>query len=530
MGNRTVTAAAALALALAFPAAGAPGENCGASGCHAGEKYATAHRAATAADRGRCTACHDAHAPGEKGTLRIAERDLCGKCHKGYVAAHQSYPIEDQRCGRCHAAHAPNSKKRMGVSMHEVVRECDHCHLDAKGPTPFKLKKPDPALCFDCHGDVEKAAKGKGGHPAVTDGTCTSCHSPHGAWQPRLLLKPQGKLCAECHEGVAKKANATPFGHEPVIDGNCTGCHDPHGSGNAKLFKGDGLATCGACHREVRGWLAQRSSHDAVRAGKCLTCHEPHQGKAHLVREGGTGLCLGCHAELQKRLQAAGAVIHPPATKDCLACHRPHSSIEPWLLRKQAAQICLGCHDVGKPELVKAHGGYAVQASDCSGCHDPHAGKKGLLRPELHMPFADKGCTTCHYPPATPPVYPVQKPGGLKNCAECHDFASDLAKLGKAHDPVKNGSCFKCHVPHAATRKHLLNDAPWALCTKCHDPNVGKAGKAHLDARAGRDCTSCHVPHEPSKMREAPKPPPPPPPPPAKKGAPPAKAPAKKTK
>jgi predicted CXXCH cytochrome family protein len=528
MRGGRVIAVVALALSL-IPASAtlAADEGCGAAGCHTDAKFALApHRVSSIADRGRCTACHDSHAPGQKGTVKATYRELCAKCHKNVAATHGKYPVEDQRCSKCHLAHAPSSRKRLGEAVHEVAKDCSNCHQDAKGATPFALLKKDPALCFDCHSDVEKAAKGKGAHAAVSDGTCTSCHSPHASWQHGMLLAPQGKLCAECHSNVAEQLKA-PVAHVPVKEGNCTSCHDPHASPNPKLFKKDGLVTCGTCHREVASWFTEKSLHQAVRAGECLACHVPHAGKPHLLRADGPEPCLACHAALQGRLKAAGAVVHPPVLKDCYACHRPHSSGERALLKRSAPELCLACHDVTSAGIVKTHGGYAIQATDCTGCHDPHAGaKKGLLNPEPHMPFGDKMCDSCHYPPATPPVYPVQKPGGLKNCGDCHDFSA-LTKLAKPHDPVKKGECFKCHVPHAALGKHLLNDSPFVLCTRCHDLAAANAKDGHERVKAGPDCTSCHMAHEPSRIKEAPRPPPSPAAAPAKKGPPAKGAPAK---
>lgn len=500
-----VTAGVSLALGVIAPPsfAQAADEACSAAGCHTDPKYAQAHRT-SAADRGRCTTCHEPHAPGQKGVLKITEKEFCGKCHKKLVAAHRGYPIEDRNCSKCHVSHAPNSKKRLGVAVHEVAKDCASCHQDAKGATPFALQKKDPALCFDCHADVEKSARAKGGHPSVSAGTCTSCHSPHASWQKGMLLAPQGKLCGACHSSIGEKLKAAPVAHAPVKEGDCTSCHDPHGSPNPKLFKRDGLTTCGACHREAAAWFTQRSVHQAIRAGECLACHEPHAGKAHLVRMDGAGPCLACHADLQRRLKAPGAVVHAPVPDDCYGCHRPHSSGEPFLLKRQAPALCLDCHDVVKADIVKKHGGYAIQASDCTSCHDPHASaKKGLLRPEQHMPFTDKMCDSCHYPPASPPVYPVQKPGGLKNCGDCHDFSA-MARMAKAHDPVKKGECFKCHVPHAASGKHLLNDTPFVLCTRCHDINAEKPKEAHAMVNADGNCTRCHKPHEPSSMKPEP--------------------------
>jgi predicted CXXCH cytochrome family protein len=227
---------------------------------------------------------------------------------------------------------------------------------------------------------------------------------------------------------------------------------------------------------------------------------------------------------MKKRLADKGATVHPIVPEDCSSCHVPHASNLPALLKGPPAKLCLDCHDVAKDPIIKTHGGYAFGASDCMGCHVPHlSAKKGLLRPEVHMPFGDKMCESCHYPPQAKAVYPVPKPGGLKNCTDCHDF-SGLEKLAKPHDPVKKGDCWKCHLPHAASLPHLLKGSALAICVPCHDLGAPKTKEAHEFANAGLDCTSCHVAHEPSKIKEAPKPPPPPP---EKKGAPKKGAPAK---
>ena len=67
----SVVAIAALALCVApFPLARAADEGCTAAACHADPKFEFAHRTSIA-QRGKCAACHEPHAPGQKGTLTI---------------------------------------------------------------------------------------------------------------------------------------------------------------------------------------------------------------------------------------------------------------------------------------------------------------------------------------------------------------------------------------------------------------------------------------------------------------------------
>ena len=70
MGSCIAVCALAVGVAFATPVRAAS-EGCSATGCHPDAKYANAHRVASLSQRGKCTACHDSHAPGEKGKVTV---------------------------------------------------------------------------------------------------------------------------------------------------------------------------------------------------------------------------------------------------------------------------------------------------------------------------------------------------------------------------------------------------------------------------------------------------------------------------
>ncbi len=135
------------------------------------------------------------------------------------------------------------------------------------------------------------------------------------------------------------------------------------------------------------------------------------------------------------------------------------------------------------------------------------------------MPFADAMCDSCHVAASGAAVAPKLKDGGLALCGDCHDFGA-MQKRPRAHDPVKQGTCFACHTPHATSRQHLVKANVAELCGECHDSSDAEVAAKHRRVNADADCTSCHPPHEPGAVRtRKSKPPPGASPPARKKGA-----------
>jgi predicted CXXCH cytochrome family protein len=125
----------------------------------------------------------------------------------------------------------------------------------------------------------------------------------------------------------------------------------------------------------------------------------------------------------------------------------------------------------------------------CLQCH----GEKmdGLFKKKnVHFPFAQKECESCHDPKAFSLVAQ-----GSDLCFGCHSDKADEFKKGHTHTPVKNGQCIKCHSPHASDNKYqLINDVP-KLCFSCHkEDRFTKVKFTHFPVEEG-NCLLCHGHH-----------------------------------
>lgn len=111
------------------------------------------------------------------------------------------------------------------------------------------------------------------------------------------------------------------------------------------------------------------SSHKPYAEKKCRDCHSNDKNiNAGLIapkRE----LCGVCHTDFIK-----GHNVHGPvAVGDCLACHLPHNSQYPSLLKEDPDKICATCHQESRLAAAM-HDRFLVKTISCGECHDPHAG------------------------------------------------------------------------------------------------------------------------------------------------------------
>jgi predicted CXXCH cytochrome family protein len=223
-------------------------------------------------------------------------------------------------------------------------------------------------------------------------------------------------------------------------------------------------AACASCHGAV---TARKTLHRPVAEGRgCAACHLPKDGAgkcrgtvsaAWRLAAPDPSLCARCHdvsgrAPMHPAIQALG----------CGACHEPHGSDNPKLLRRAGAAMCAECHDpVGKKKEVHT----ALTTGDCLDCHDPHAGEAA----------------------------PLLKKARRELCFDCHDAAGLFAKRVQ-HAPVAEGRCAECHDPHASDHpKHLRAErarraarAPTPRGRR-PPPTAGRAASASTSRR--RRCT-----------------------------------------
>ena len=122
------------------------------------------------------------------------------------------------------------------------------------------------------------------------------------------LTKPVPELCASCHDLKDAALLKTHQG-QPIAGSNCTNCHDPHTSKSPKLL--------------------QKYVHPVFDAQSCPTCHEaPKDGKVVLNQADSRALCVSCHDEAAKKMEAA-KVQHPGTAGECTQCHNPHAGRYP---------------------------------------------------------------------------------------------------------------------------------------------------------------------------------------------------------
>ena len=109
------------------------------------------------------------------------------------------------------------------------------------------------------------------------------------------------------------------------------------------------------------------SVHPPYKEKRCKDCHDTSKagGLVAPTKE----LCFMCHDTIVK-----GAYGHAPAVSgDCLACHVPHDSNYPHLLKEEKDKICLSCHKERRM-AQGLHDRVAKAGIVCYDCHNPHAG------------------------------------------------------------------------------------------------------------------------------------------------------------
>ncbi|HEX9778248.1 MAG TPA: cytochrome c3 family protein [Geopsychrobacteraceae bacterium] len=108
-----------------------------------------------------------------------------------------------------------------------------------------------------------------------------------------------------------------------------------------------------------------RSAHRPYEEKSCNDCHDKRKTIGLIVEK--NRLCGVCHEDFVQ-----GSVVHGPvAIGACLACHLPHSSRYPVLLKASVNDICGNCH-TEKRLAEQLHETVRSRGMICVDCHDPH--------------------------------------------------------------------------------------------------------------------------------------------------------------
>ncbi len=315
--------------------------------------------------------------------------------------------------------------------------------------------------------------------------------------------KADPSTCLQCHEDKTKGK----FVHSAIAMG-CNSCHEIRTNRDVtyvKLITATPYKLCLTCHADKNAADIRGKVHPpAVR--DCLKCHDPHTSdtKNQLLKptsgDQKDNLCLTCH-KTGLDVPEKGS-RHAALDMGCDSCHIIHKTGEmgklefDFHLAKGTPALCLDCHDPKSADLQKAHQNQPFDQANCVSCHDPHeSAEPKLMAKFTHPPFAEKQCDVCHAPAKDGKVVLTQA-DAKSLCVTCHSDKNELIDKAKVPHPGAAGDCTDCHSPHASRQPGLPKTNAVEICLGCHSDisDLEKKSVHHQPAFA-QGCATCHTPH-----------------------------------
>jgi len=211
--------------------------------------------------------------------------ERCLGCHQSSrdqsAFDHSTHIQHGVACMDCHSIHlveAARNPKRVGLS----IAQADFFSVP-KLPEETRwlhnslLKKPQPELCFGCHGNIQ-AQFALPTHHRVPEGLmkCTDCHNTHGTSNRATLRQSGWETCTQCH---TEKRGPFVFEHSAVKVEGCTACHTPHGSINRMLLvRREERLLCLQCHVNPFAANVPHGRLSFQTRGDCTRCHASIHG------------------------------------------------------------------------------------------------------------------------------------------------------------------------------------------------------------------------------------------------------------
>jgi DmsE family decaheme c-type cytochrome len=249
--------------------------------------------------------------------------DTCKTCHedmyKQYETTAHFATTLDTRKGPewhgCEACHGPGKAHVEGGGDKSKI-------FTFKDATAKEISE----RCLDCHQYGEEHNNFARSAHLENGVSCIDCHSPHHAKEAQYLLKvKQPELCYGCHLETKQQFNR-PF-HHRVNEGlvRCSDCHNPHGGFLTRQLRATAAQdmVCFKCHADKAGPFAYE--HEPVKTEGCVACHTPHgSSNPRLLKRAQVNLlCLECHAFTVDSGAPATPTFHNQAQKyqACTMCH-----------------------------------------------------------------------------------------------------------------------------------------------------------------------------------------------------------------
>ena len=336
---------------------------------------------------------------------------------------------------------------------------------------------------------------------------CTTCHDSHNNLNGKFLVSTDlnGVLCKTCHQR----------------DGFVGSSHDT----SPAIWNGAGLDpwpsteyvnvsdnACANCHRGHNAGLRERLLTQENEENVCAACHSGNVAGYNITQELGkasahrTDTYIGIHDPTESTLTM-------PRHVECVDCHNPHAvnhdpAAAPFVSGRLAN---VSGADISGSPVDQSTYEYQV----CIKCHGSNLNFH--INPSTTRQL-DTSNIRLAINPGNPSYHPVAATGQAGNvpslrpeyselsqiyCTDCHN--SDSAVTAGGSGPVgPHGSMY----PFLLERRYDTTDytsystAAYALCFKCHDPDVLMSGvstfrglhRRHV-IRESMPCSTCHDPH-----------------------------------
>jgi predicted CXXCH cytochrome family protein len=282
----------------------------------------------------KCRSCHKAETVQFSKTVH-AKIEVAGKKYlSGCEACHgpgKSH-ADSMEAAEGNEAKIAAALKRVPIfafraNPKENTSRCMTCHITSKDEDLFNHSEHmmHGVSCDSCHATHLVEAAEHPGRPGLAFAQARFSQMPRLSEETRwlhnsLLKKPQPDLCFSCH-GAIQAQFALPM-HHRVPEGlmKCTDCHTPHGSMSRAMLRKTSWEACVTCHVEKRGPFV--FEHAAVRVEGCVSCHTPHGSvdRMLMLRREGRFLCLQCHVDPFAPNVPHGRLSFP-TRGECVRCH-----------------------------------------------------------------------------------------------------------------------------------------------------------------------------------------------------------------
>jgi len=319
--------------------------------CHEEVVAAATARSGHAPAAESCINCHQPHVSAAPSLLIASPKETCEMCHdasdEDLLSTHLGADLSRLDCLGCHDPHGTGHPSLLARNLHAPLLDgCDTCHEDSYDNL---VLDGESELCLICHDDIGDSSKRASvRHDALGVARCVDCHNPHASAQASLVKRPNGAVCTECHSDQA--AGNGEVAHRVIEVIGCEACHEPHGGENAKLLRFGGDRLCLECH-DPRTLDAPKTEPEILVLGKFWMSAMEVRSMAtlRLSEDRQEGHPIARHRvagqPTREELNKTETTFKDEMT--CLTCHDPHKGRSSKILRWEAStsmDACMHCH------------------------------------------------------------------------------------------------------------------------------------------------------------------------------------------